>query len=105
DQSRFDTYKAYKKAGVKSKLRVVDDVTKSCNWWMVKTADAKDVIVTPMRFRGKADAGLYKADLSKYEYKNGYYRPLEMHPSWSNFIHYCGEVNGELKCCKCLCEV
>jgi hypothetical protein len=102
DNDRFEVYKSYKKAKVISKMRIIDDVTKKCMWWVINTADSKDVIVTPMRYRSKADAETYKADLSKYEYKNGYYRPLFLEASWSKFTNFCGEVDGELKCCKCL---
>jgi hypothetical protein len=108
DLERQKVFVAYQINGVKSYLRVIGDVTKECDFFITrelgKKPDLKKCIVTPMRYRSKSDAEKYGADLGKYKYQNGYYRPLEMHSSWNSLTNYCGEVNGELKCCKCLVQ-
>ena len=100
DLLRLRVYRSYKKAGVNSKLRLVDDITKEYNG--IAKFCKEDMIITPMRFTSKDVAEQYKADLSKYEWTNGYYRPKEMHKSWNKFTNWCGEVNNEVKCCNCL---
>ena len=97
-------------------LRLVADVTKPCEEHVGRfhsyMADPKapnfggtfhdKYIITPMRYASKAIAEQYGTDLSKYKYENGYYRPQEVHESWDVFKNWCGEVGGEVKCCKCL---
>jgi hypothetical protein len=94
-------------SGYKAFMRIVADVTKPFDLSIPRVYTHpvyEKCIVTPMRFSSKEYANEYDADLSKYEFVNGYYRPKEMHESWNVFTHFCGEVNGELKCCKCLSE-
>jgi hypothetical protein len=107
DLERFNVYRAYRK-NVKYQddmidisLRVVTDVTKQLPTFY-DIPDRDNIIVTPMRFASKDIAKQYGADLSKYKFVNGYYRPQEVHESWSVFKNWCGEVGEELKCCKCL---
>lgn len=90
----------YKKAGVKTYLRAVYDVTKEAPSLLRGVSNA---IVTPMRFPSKHAAALYDADLSSYEFKNGYYRPLKMDSSWNSIAGRmcCGEVGSNIYCCNC----
>lgn len=113
-QSEFDrymTYRHYTKNHVCSYLRIVADITKNIPIELnvvgceeAITIEKDRCIITPMRFSSKDIAGIYKADLNKYEFVHGYYKPKEVHESWNVFKHWCGEINGEIKCCKCLGE-
>lgn len=107
DLERFNVYRAYrtniryKDDMIDISLRVVADVTKQLPTFY-DIPDKGNIIVTPMRFASKDVADKYVADLSKYKWVNGYYRPQEIHESWKSFPHWCGEVGEEIKCCKCL---
>lgn len=99
---RIRTYRLYKSFGCRSKVRIVEDVTQPVPKEYLKKIDPDDVIVTPMRYTSKVDAALYDADLSKYRWHLGFYRPIAADPSWSIFSHSCGEIGESVLCCNCL---
>jgi hypothetical protein len=85
-------------------LRLCYDVTKKIPV-DIPSISSDICIVTPMRFPSKAIAELYDADLDKFEFTGGYYRPKEIHESWSIFTNWCGEVGDKVMCCNCLVGV
>lgn len=101
DGDRLRAAIEYHKAKVNTKLRVIADVTENARYSHLR-ADAKNVIVTPMRFASKYLVKEYNANLDNYEFKGGFYRPKFVHKSWSIFKNWCGEVGNDIKCCNCL---
>lgn len=104
DKERLKVAEQYHENKVHTCIRVVEDVTKPVP---AQYAEFNEdyVILTPMRYTSKEVAEQYSADLSKYKWENGYYRPAQIHESWKRFKNVCGEINGELKCCSCMVVV
>ena len=98
DTARSLVADRYKRAGVNTFKRAVYDVTEEVPL-VLKGSD--NIIVTPMRFPSKGAAAEYNVDLSKYEFKNGYYRPNKMDSSWDVFDKGCGYVGDRELCCDC----
>ncbi|HEX9059776.1 MAG TPA: hypothetical protein VF941_06330 [Clostridia bacterium] len=109
DRDRYMTYQDFfNNSAVNVNLRIVGDITKEFPYRIYQSMNSR-CIITPMRFISKEVAVEYGADLSKYKYINGYYRLItdEIHESWKQFSHWCGEsVNSDgttnAMCCKCL---
>lgn len=103
NEDRLNVFEAYSEYGVNSKLRITDDITKPLDntYNYVAKYYKNDTIVTPLRLRSKDEAKEYNADLDKYSWTGGYYRPKVNDKSWDCFQYYCGEVDGITKCCNC----
>lgn len=101
---RLRTYRRYKDMGkVISRVRICEDVTKEMPSHYRGMTD-ENVIITPMRFSSKEHAAEYEADLEKYEWNSGYYRPKMRHASWIPYSNWCGEVGKDIYCSNCLVE-
>jgi len=98
---RLTTGLEYASAGVNTKWRIIDDVTKKLysGWRLVPVNSA---IITPMRFPSMDTLKQYNADPENYEFIGGYYRPKFIHQDWNIFNPWCGEVGSDVKCCNCL---
>jgi hypothetical protein len=118
DKERMDTYLTYKRYRCNAYLRIVEDITKpvpdylkiDCGLGKKLRVFQESCLITPMRFNGKLDAVTYRADLSKFKWLDGYYRPIKqaIHEEWFPFKQYCGETwnseteHTETYCANCL---
>jgi hypothetical protein len=100
NEQRIKVYKQYRDFDIRAHLRITEDVTKPVPLYFKGYSG----IITPMRFSSLFIANLYDVDMSKYEFVHGYYKPKVIDPSWSTHTNWCGEINGEIKCCKCMGE-
>jgi hypothetical protein len=103
NEDRMATYRWFKNNGANVRLRITDDITAEMNP-MYRGLNKDDVIVTPLRFTSRKEAILYNADLSKYIFDKGYWRPMVMHPSWTPYTNLCGTLGGRDFCCNCLVD-
>lgn len=102
DEERLLTWQKYKEKGVNAKTRLTLDVTKHLPKIFGGLKD-EELIITPLRFPSKSIANEYNADLdSNFSYTNGYYKPKNVHESWSAFSNWCGEIGNKTLCCNCL---
>jgi hypothetical protein len=103
DKCRIARGRLYERYGVNVKYRIVEDITKPRNIYSYVIEN--NAIITPLRLNSKEDCKRYDIDMNKYEFKYGYYRPIEMHKSWEDFEYFCGEIGSEIKCCECLVNI
>lgn len=101
---RYRTYRLFKSYGVDVKCRIVEDVTSPLpqEYLRMTKISHDDIIVTPMRYGSEADLLYYKADVRKFKWQGGFYRPTEIHEDWVRFDNWCGEVGSDVLCCNCL---
>jgi len=111
NEKRICTYSRYKKDGVNSRLRIVEDITKRIPS-TYKYVDKTDIIVTPLRFNSEKDLNIYEADKDCYSFQSGYYRLLtdKIHSDWGDFPYWCGESTNKdgsasIRCCSCLVNI
>ena len=98
---RLQLFRMFKKAGVDTKLRIIEDITSEMPMWY-HGFNKDDVLITPMRFPSKKDAAIYNVDLNKYKFIKGFYRPIVQHNSWNGYQNICGSINDKDYCGNCL---
>lgn len=101
NEDRIATFRWYKNNEANVKLRITDDVTSQMSS-IYRGFNNNDIIITPLRFKSRAEAALYNVNLDNYEYTKGFWRPKVLHNSWAVYQNYCGEIGGNTLCCACL---
>jgi hypothetical protein len=100
DTDRLNVYRRYKQeCHYNVFLRITADVTQEMP---EKYRGLKDVILTPMRYGSKKDLESYGANIDKFEWLGGYYRPKALNKSWIPYMcTICGELDGKTYCANC----